>query len=379
MQSGEDQNQCGSKALSGNKRKAFNPEQQEPLSDDEIMKKLQRALPKCIVADANVKTKTQSAGDYLSSPYGTEIHKCNHTVQSNEMEFIFCLADGKEKDVNEYHGQVQCLSLFFIENADGVDLTSDEGGGYWKVLYVFRKHKDGDGSGDHVKYSFVGYMTLFCFFSPFKKPKSGIILRICQALILPPYQGCGLGKRMMSAVYDYAHGKFDSILSGDGDGGDGGSGRTKAEIVEVNVEDPSPSFTRLRNRMDYQLLKDKLSSSITSSPLLPDKYFEERHKFPFLQDGDITDAAIATKITKPQIQIAYEIFKLSQVLNIFGGKQDIDGNIEKGFRLMVKKRLNHLHREDISACVTKEDKKKLLSELYDDVFTQYTSILKRLK
>ncbi len=384
MQIGEDLIQSGSdETLSGNKRKAsnsnvsYNTEQQQqqsnPLSQNEIVKKLQRALPKCSIAETNTNAKPQSDDNYLSTPYGIEIHKCKNIVQSNELEFIFCIADGKEKDVNDYHSEVQRLSLFFIENADGVNLTSDEGGGYWKVLYVFRKHKDDDGNdGDNnVKYSFVGYTTLFCFFSPFKKPKSGIVLRICQALILPPYQGCGLGKRMMSVVYDYAHGKLDSVLSCDG--------RSKAEIVEVNVEDPSPSFTRLRDRIDYQMLKDSFGSTrTTSTPLLPDKYFKERHEFQSLQDGDVIAAAVTAKITKPQIQIAYEIFKLSQVINTFGGQQDADGNIEKGFRLMVKKRLNYLHREDISACTTKEDKKKKLSELYDDLFKQYKSILGRL-
>jgi hypothetical protein len=53
---------------------------------------------------------------------------------------VLCLADGKDELVAEYHGNVQKLALFIIEMADNVDLTSNEGGEYWKALYVFRKH-----------------------------------------------------------------------------------------------------------------------------------------------------------------------------------------------------------------------------------------------
>jgi hypothetical protein len=57
-----------------------------------------------------------------------------------EATFVLCLADGKDELVAEYHGNVQKLALFIIEMADNVDLTSNEGGEYWKALYVFRKH-----------------------------------------------------------------------------------------------------------------------------------------------------------------------------------------------------------------------------------------------
>jgi histone acetyltransferase 1 len=64
-------------------------------------------------------------------------------------------------------------------------------------------------------------MTVFHFLSPFKKPKPGTIARVCQVLILPPYQRVGHGKVLLQQLYDIAH-------------------DTSNDIVEINVEDPAP-------------------------------------------------------------------------------------------------------------------------------------------
>eukprot|EP00978_Attheya_sp_CCMP212_P008315 scaffold19567_cov61-Attheya_sp.AAC.2 len=94
-----------------------------------------------------IKARTQVKDDYLSKPFGTVLHKYKRVVcgtaenePNEEATFVLCLVDGKDELVVEYHGNVQKLALCFIETGDNVDLMSNEGGGYWKALYVFRKH-----------------------------------------------------------------------------------------------------------------------------------------------------------------------------------------------------------------------------------------------
>ena len=52
--------------------------------------------------------------------------------------------------------------------------------------------------------------------------------------------------------------------------------------------------------------------------------------------------------------------------------------LEKKYRLMVKKRLNQLYNEDIGACSTKVENQALLSKLlFDESICRYRSILKK--
>jgi len=374
-------------------------------------------------------------------------------------EFIMTLADGNDPKVKEYHDQVQKLSLWFIENADGVNVSSTEGGGSWKVLYLFRKHRISSESCPKApptspavistpeknktttvskispfqsiisparriihdtfasiglrrmtdketedtkareptnqvvmpryRYSLVGYMTLFCFSSPFKKPKGGIIQRVCQVVILPPYQRAGHGKKMLQAVYDYArNSRLPSLIT-----------PFQAEIVEINVEDPAPAFVALRDSVDYQLIRDNCVDVLSGqderssfkgsiTPIIPIKYLDPEYMEPLLI-ADATQAATIAKITPRQVQIAYEIYKLDIVLkrkaqhiktdsttserNESDDRKETD--TEKKWNIMVKKRLNISHKEIIGSCSTREAKKAKLSQIFDETVERYRSIL----
>ena len=169
-------------------------------------------------------------------------------------------------------------------------------------------------------------------------------MRICQALLLPPYQRQGHGKVMLRAVHEIA-------MQSD-------------QIVEINVEDPAPGFVALRNRVDYELLVDSIKSD---EPWLPPRYLEG-DRFPTLQEQDRNRAATLGRITPRQVQIAYELYKLDQL--------PLNGD-EKQYRLMVKKRLLKHHRERLSMCKTKEERQILLAEMWREVLAEYRAILKR--
>jgi histone acetyltransferase 1 len=291
---------------------------------DEIQERLKKALPEIINADSKLVEE-----DYLSRPLGRVVQ----TVES----YVLSLATAEQ--ANEYHQQVQNLALWYIESADGVNLIDTKNGGYWKVLYVWKKHGT-------RQYSLAGYMTLFHFQSPFRKPTPGTIVRICQVLVLPPYQRQGLGQAMMRAVYQYAE---------------------NDDLVEVNVEDPAPACTALRNAVDYRRLLDSLDSP---QPWMSAKYLQP-HEFPSLEPHDRMRAAMLGRITPQQVEIAYELLKLSNL------PRD-DELLEKQYRLMVKRRLLHLHAEELSLCKSKEERQVRLAEIWRIVYHDYKTLLKRM-
>lgn len=298
---------------------------------DEILERLSRALPEL----SNNKALTE--GEYLRQPIGKVLKTYARAAIRGEDddEFILTLADSQQ--AADYHSMVQNLAIFFIESADGVNLHQSNAGGYWKVMYLFQKHGT-------RRYSLCGFLTLFHFHSPFRKPTAGIIMRICQALLLPPYQRQGHGKVMLRAVHEIA--------------------MQSEQIVEINVEDPAPGFVALRNRVDYELLVDSIKSD---EPWLPHRYLES-DSFPTLQEQDRNRAATLGRITPRQVQIAYELYKLDQLPPGGDGKQ---------YRLMVKKRLLKLHQERLSMCKTKEERQNLLAEIWREVFGEYRAILNK--
>ena len=395
----------------------------EVMTFDDIIKCISKGLP--TIEETIIKENTSSILDnnndgdddddddeqFLDSPIGTPIleyqRQLNNSNQDSMSTFVLSLANGEDDNVAAYHNEVQKLALWFIENADDVDLTSDEGGGAWKVLYLFQKHEkpkanNNSSGGDNVnnstqyKYSFVGYVTLFSFFSPFRKPKSGIVLRICQALILPPYQRCGHGKMFFRAVYDYANGKFDDKLNNRDHNDNGGENRLlmKQEIVEVNVEDPAPGFEALRNCMDYELFvknyqtyesqRTSRDESVIHDLLLPTKYYNN-DMFEPIRDSDALDAASKAKVSKTQIHIAYEVYKLSVLNETIEKLKNTNTSMvlledtETKYRLMVKKRLNQFHKEELGVYSTKDEKKKKLTEIFDNTMMKYQGILTTMR
>ena len=81
-------------------------------------------------------------------------------------------------------------------------------------------------SDTDVEYIFAGYMTAHVFTQPFRTEKPDSI-RVCQVLVLPAYQGRGLGTVLLNSIYDVA---------------------LAENMYEVTVEDPAPGFTRVRSR-----------------------------------------------------------------------------------------------------------------------------------
>ena len=355
------------------------------MSTSDIIEKISSATPPHLLKSITVRDKdnvlplraNNYGHRYLTEPIGKVLHTYRRKIKGNEEEgkFIITLADGSDtiktqqvscisSSVADYHNKVQPLARWFIETADDVDLTDDTKG-LWKVLYLFQDHNTSSDSSAH-KLSLSGFITLLHVNSPFRKPKPGVIVRVCQALILPPYHRAGHGSTMLHCMHDYANAT------------NGGSN----PILEINVEDPAPGFVALRDTVDYQRYINLMPFPDCS---IMDKYLITEKEY-FLPANDVMLESFAEilKITKHQCQIVSEIEKLSEIENWknkladdYPNKDDTIKQVETYYRLFVKKSLKQQRIEELGACEGgKEEQKVLLGKWFDETLAHYQRVLK---
>ena len=109
--------------------------------------------------------------------------------------------------------------------------TADFSDTRWRVLHLWERKDSISGDKKVTCYNFVGFMTLFLFTNPLRvlRPTS---LRICQALVLPPYQRQGHGASLMKLAYSLGK---------------------DMEVFDITVEDPADGFTALRDALDLKV------------------------------------------------------------------------------------------------------------------------------
>mmetsp|Transcript_8961 Transcript_8961/g.16187 ORF Transcript_8961/g.16187 Transcript_8961/m.16187 type:complete len:229 (+) Transcript_8961:122-808(+) len=215
-------------------------------------------------------------------------------------------------------------------------------------------------------------------------------------MILPPYHRGGHGSMMLHSLHAHAQstsrGANSTALP-----------MSTMEILEVNVEDPAPAFVALRDSVDYQ----RFASLCSSTPTLnvstdvavidKDSVSDNALNLRYLNDYDVTNKeyflpvseiqlARALKITKRQVQIVHEVYKLAQVEQwkrhqqtltgkdtINDGKEDeLISKVETNYRLMVKRSLRSFRMEELGACAGgKEEQKILLGRWFEETISHY--------
>ncbi|KAL7536575.1 hypothetical protein ACHAXR_007249 [Thalassiosira sp. AJA248-18] len=324
----------------------------------------------------NKNVRSLGAGGYLTQPVGQVLKTYHRKIKggrrtdSSEIEskFVITMADGSDPQVARYHNAIQPLARWFIETADDVDV-SDSSRGSWKVMYLFRHH---DGSPPNSQtapsttLSLVGYITLLHVHSPFRKPRAGIIVRVCQALLLPPYHRAGHGSTMLHSLFGCAD--TQSLQT------------TGMDILEVNVEDPAPAFVALRDSVDYhRFLMGKLNLDYLNHGGVTNKDY-----FLPVSDNKLSSVAEALKITKRQAQIVHEMYKLAKIEEWKQSLANNDANmdvelirqVETNYRLMVKKSLRTFRMEELGAFGGEKEKQKaLLGQWFEETSSHYHRLL----
>lgn len=323
-------------------------------------------------------------GEYFAPP-GTFWCEFNDEKTGN----IFQIWRAKHSDsrAQELLHVAEKMSMWFIETADGVDFSDDR----WEVLFLFQTvakkvHSIDDKTCGH---RFAGYFTLFTFRNPFAGSKT----RVCQALVLPHFQGRGLGEHMLRTVYEMA--------------------REREDVVEVTVEDPAEGFARLRDKTDFLWFQEKLvqreSESVPSSGQSTKGRQSGGHgvaaalslSLPF--DGDAKACAKELKIIKSQAAFVLDAMRYIHLHrshcshqaspnpdpdptgapHSHAGAMDPppvlpleDTESFRRFRLDVKRRL--LAESPEAQALAKEAKQQLLEELFQIELQRIAAVTKRL-
>lgn len=216
-----------------------------------------------------------------------------YSFEKSGRRYSVRLASSDDSAASVLLQRAEKVAMWYIETADSIDFQSDP---RWEVLLLFRvDEEDGDNtttttttinsttanpcntggnsgqdnpssrSSDSTAgrevFLFAGYMTLFTF----NNPIFGAKLRICQALLLPPFQQRGLGLVLLQQCYRI--------------------GMEREGVAEINVEDPAPVFKRLRDKNDFLWLLQNthhISADAADGPLqrckaLREELFREFH------------------------------------------------------------------------------------------------------
>jgi histone acetyltransferase 1 len=230
------------------------------------------------------------------------------------------------QDATAFHLRMRIFVLLFIEAGSYID-DSDE---RWE-LYTLYKTTGKDPQ-------FVGFSTVYPYFwykdfeSHDHLPWWPMRKRISQFVVLPPFQGLGLGAALYNAL---AESFFDNVI-----------------VREITVEDPSEAFDDLRDRCDLQRLAKQGVWTDLKLPLEQEWVKNTREQY---------------KIAPRQFDRCLEM----ALLNNLGGKPD------KPYRLFVKKRLFIRNQEALNDLDDSQRKDKL-QETFDRLVEDYHRIMDRV-
>lgn len=247
-----------------------------------------------------------------------------------------------------------------IETWEGIDMADDR----WRLISLVERGADG-------ARRVVGGVTVFRF-SRWASGGTQLLLRVCQIGILPPFRSKGHGGRLLQAVYAYAAAQGAGL---------------------VTVEDPNASFRLLRDLTDARncLAKGLLKPVSTSSTPSAEQMAEARREL---------------LITDEQCVRCHELQQYRMLRAELEAAGADDEAATKPFRLMIKRRLNKRHQEELDSVLsiaeqqaaeaaivakaggpkadaaaieaTKQEavtkRKERLGELYDDLVSEYVEI-----
>ncbi|KAI3648911.1 hypothetical protein MP228_006765 [Amoeboaphelidium protococcarum] len=245
---------------------------------------------------------------------------------------VYKASFGQSDGFDSWYRRVQIFMLFYIEGATYIDEEDDK----WDIYLIYKQQKDG-----HSKIQLLaGVWTCYKFYSFPDKIRQ----RISQALILPFYQGQGVGY----AMYKYLYKRF---LEDD-------------HAKDITVEDPTEAFSDLRTICDLNTLKNALgNTSLDSRYVIP-------------SPAEIEELRIKLKFSPQHMQVLMEIHLLRHLLQY----QSVDDILQNSsqFRTWVKKRIYSKNAEALAEIDDEEERKDAVQETYENVIEDYQRILNKL-
>lgn len=328
------------------------PEGAEP---DDVVKMVKEWLPQGSVRSLD----EFSAGldDELSfTPHGEKIYEYTPSNAGDGVTFEIYQGDVTNEQMVEYHKRTEMWLIWYIETASVLDLEDER----WQLLHLFERR----GVGGEVRYTFAGMLTVCAFYGFPDKIRP----RISQMCVVPQFQKRGHGEQLLQQAYTFIMSKF------------------KGKMTDITVEDPSPAFRTMRDRVDCK----------NCWKAFPTKEF-------YQQSFAEAAGAIKGKLCLYNDQ-ARRVFEIIQ-LRLLGTR---DPEVLKSYRLKIKTRLYQPHqsmsnnkafrrfndeKEDEAQAIliglTKEDKEGVMSKKdelltnmakqFEELTTEYWQVIDRLQ
>ncbi|KAI1268597.1 histone acetyltransferase type B catalytic subunit [Xylariaceae sp. FL1019] len=220
------------------------------------------------------------------TPPGKRIKAIEKNGESHEI-WMGSLADPAVKQMLR---RIEITVLLFIEGGSYIGLNADGGDepetslARWSVFFVYKKEQASEGT-DKPNYIFEGFSTVYDFWlyqqpTPPSSPRQDSAptesksndtwelpvgdlplsslprrARISQCIILPPYQGKGVGAFLYGTIFD--------LYSAD------------PSTKEITVEDPNEDFDLLRDLCDLKYLRKNIPEfaalKVNSNMPIPEK------------------------------------------------------------------------------------------------------------
>ncbi|XP_046396041.1 histone acetyltransferase type B catalytic subunit [Ischnura elegans] len=301
------------------------------------------------------------------TPYGELIHsfdapassatKLAHSSDKNcdsmtsKYEIYMCSMESCPA-FRPYHERLQTFVLWYVDGASFIDADDPR----WRFFVVYERYRKASETAETVgggrwMYAICGYATVYQYYAYPMNMRP----RVAQALILPLFQGNGLGAELLSAIS--SHYARDPTVS------------------DMTVEDSSEDFQRVRDYLDAIscISLPAFSPSLIKKGFSSEMVEQARKKF---------------KIHKKQVRRVYEILRLR--LTDRENKEEY-----RAYRLEIKNRLNgpFVKEQKTALKVQKlmdapevaqrgflsdEERIQSLVKLYNELEEQYLRVVARL-
>lgn len=341
-------------------------------------------LPKiAFVKEADFIDSSKQMGDSWTPP-GT-LHT---TFDTSEGHYEIWRGNLLDPAVKQLNSRLQFFVPLFIEGGTyiGQDPESDEidlsEADRWTLFFLYKKQPTTENS-QKSSYTFVGYSTIYRFFyfgaptppaSPSDKwelPKGDLDLaqlpsrpRLSQFMILPPFQGKGIGAHLYKTIFEHYH--------------------KNPQTHEFTVEDPNEAFDDLRDVCDLEFLRTM--PEFNELRINTDVQLPKKGLIPKLIIGgeNLETIRLKAKIAPRQFSRVLEIHLMSQLPESVQPTMAIDDDLPKPtkadqhqehlWRLVVKQRL-YRHNKDLLSQIEVGERIDKLEETLGSVALEYARLL----
>ncbi|KAH6998697.1 acyl-CoA N-acyltransferase [Ilyonectria sp. MPI-CAGE-AT-0026] len=312
------------------------------------------------------------------------------TIHAPEGEYEIWRGNLADPAVKQLNNRLQIFVPFFIEGGSyiGQDPESDSAeldlsdADRWTVFFLYQKQKMAD-NPEKSSYTFVGYSTIFRFFyfqpptppaSPrgeWELPAGDLDLaelpcrtRLSQFIILPPFQGKGVGARLYKTIFEHYH--------------------KHPQTHEFTVEDPNEAFDDLRDVCDLEFLR--AIPQFNALCVDPNVTIPKKGAIPQLILGgkDLESIRLQAKIAPRQFYRVLEMHLMSKLPESVRPSMALDDDVpsptradnhkERLWQLIVKQRL-YRHNKDVLSQIEPNERIEKLQQTLGGVELEYARIL----